>query len=151
SSRNIVPMWDIQGSFDKTVRIWDVQTGECQHTLEGHSNSVWSVAFSPDGSRVASGSFDNTVRVWDVQTGECQHTLEGHSNSVRSVVFSPDGSRVASGSDDETVRVWDITSGKDLLCQNTDTCFNHVEFSDDGSILINGNVVPISPRLPLSS
>src|ERR1700755_2534440 len=74
------------------------QWNQCLHTLEGHSSSVKSVVFSPDGSRVASGSSDNTVRVWDVQTGECQHTLEGHSSWVNSVVFSPDGSRVASGS-----------------------------------------------------
>jgi WD40 repeat protein len=46
--------------------VWDVQTGECQHTLEGHSSEVTSVVFSPDGSRVASGSRDNTVRVWDI-------------------------------------------------------------------------------------
>jgi WD40 repeat protein len=55
--------------------VWDVQTGQCQHTLEGHLGEVNSVVFSPDGSRVASGSYDNTVRVWDVQTGQCQHTL----------------------------------------------------------------------------
>jgi WD40 repeat protein len=64
------------------------------------------VAFSPDGSRVASGSYDETVRAWDAQTGQCQQTLEGHSDWVHSVAFSPDGSRVASGSDDKTARVW---------------------------------------------
>jgi WD40 repeat protein len=54
------------GSHDKTVRVWDVQTGECQSTLEGHSDGVESVVFSPDGSRVASGSHDGTVRAWDI-------------------------------------------------------------------------------------
>jgi WD40 repeat protein len=53
------------GSDDKTLRVWDVQTGQCQHTLEGHSKSVSSVVFSPDGSQLASGSWDETVRVWD--------------------------------------------------------------------------------------
>ena len=127
------------GSDDNTVRVWEVQTGQCQHTLEGHSSSVLSVAFSPDGSRVASGSDDNTVRVWDVKTGQCQHTL-GHSSWIRSVVFSPDGSRVASGSGDNTVRVWDVQTGR---CQHTleghSRSVSSVVFSPDGSRVASGS------------
>jgi WD40 repeat protein len=78
------------GSDDETLRVWDVQTGQCQHTPEGHSAIVTSVVVSPDGSRMASGSDDRTVRMWDVQTGQCQHALEGHSGQVTSVMFSPD-------------------------------------------------------------
>ncbi|KAK5246711.1 hypothetical protein LTR20_007355 [Exophiala xenobiotica] len=138
-------------SHDDTVRIWDVATGECQHQLEGHSSGVTSVVFSPDGSRVASSSDDDTVRVWDVATGECQHQLEGHSDGVTSVVFSPDGSRVASGSYDKTVRVWDVASGTELLCYDTHTSFNNIEFVCTGlEILINGQVVPIPSLLPLA-
>ena len=94
------------GSYDKTVKLWDVTSGECLQTLEGHSNSVNSVSFSPDGTKVASGSEDETVKLWDVTSGECLQTLEGHSNWVRSVSFSPDGTKVASGSDDETIKIW---------------------------------------------
>ena len=65
------------GSWDKTVKLWDVTSGECLQTLEGHSNYVFSVSFSPDGTKVASGSEDNTVKLWDVTSGECLQMLEG--------------------------------------------------------------------------
>src|ERR1700743_371315 len=82
----------VSGSEDKTVRVWDAETGEVVlGPLQEHSGSVWSVAFSPDGKRIFSGSEDETVRVWDAETGEVVlGPLEGHSNSIWSVAFSPD-------------------------------------------------------------
>ena len=77
------------GSYDKTVKLWDVTSGECLQTLEGHSSCVNSVSFSPDGTKVASGSDDKTVKLWDVTSGECLQTLEGHSDICEQcVVFS---------------------------------------------------------------
>ena len=59
----------VSGSFDRTVRVWDAQSGECLRTLEGHSDWVKSVALSGDGTRIVSGGLDDTVRVWDAQSG----------------------------------------------------------------------------------
>ena len=81
----------------------------------GHSNCVWSVSFSPDGTKVASGSYDETVKLWDVTSGEkCLQTLEGHSWYVNSVSFSTDGTKVASGSTDKTIKIWEDPRYREL-------------------------------------
>jgi WD40 repeat protein len=63
------------GSDDKTVRLWDVKTGECLATLHSHTSGVFSVSFSPDGLFLVSGSQDETLKIWDVSTSRCNKTL----------------------------------------------------------------------------
>ncbi|CCF40444.1 NWD1 protein [Colletotrichum higginsianum] len=84
----------------------------CLQTLEGHNSPVASVAFSGDGTQLASASYDNTVKVWDGATGQCFRTLEGHSGSVWAVTFSGDSTRLASASDDNTVKIGDSATGQ---------------------------------------
>ena len=79
------------------MRLWDVKTGEQKGTLTGHTETVESVAFSPDGTTLAGGSWDRTVRLWDVKTGEQKQVFTGHVGLVYSVAFSPDGTTLASG------------------------------------------------------
>jgi uncharacterized protein with WD repeat len=96
------------GSYDKTIRLWDVASGKSLREFKGHNRAVLSVAFSPDGKTLASGSSDKTIRLWDVASGQSLREFTGHSDYVRSVAFSPDGKTLASGSDDKTIRLWDI-------------------------------------------
>jgi WD40 repeat protein len=78
------------------------------HTLKWHNGGVHSVAFSPDGKRLASGSGDKSVKVWDAQTGQELLTLKRHGD-VTGVAFSPDGHRLAAGTANGTVTIWDAT------------------------------------------
>ena len=100
----------IGGWYRGDLELTDVANGALRHSLVGHSDWVASVAFSPDGSTLASGSADKTVKLWDVHTGELLQTLEGHKELLTSVAFSPDGSRLASSSEDKTIRLWDVSA-----------------------------------------
>jgi WD40 repeat protein len=103
----------VTGSDDKTIRIWDAETGAAVgEPLKGHTLGVWSVAYSPDGRHIISGSDDSTIRIWDAETGAAVgKPLEGHTNGVLSVAYSPDGRHIISGSDDSTIRIWDAETG----------------------------------------
>ena len=95
----------VSGSDDKTVILWDIQTGGVIKTFHGHIRIVWSVSISPDCTTIASGSSDHTIHLWDVQRGECHCIIHQHNNSVFSVSFSPTNSQLLiSASADDTVR-----------------------------------------------
>jgi small GTP-binding protein len=130
----------LSGSDDRTVRLWDVESGRCLRVLEGHTARIMSVAWSDDGLRALSGSEDRTVRLWDVESGRCLRILEGHTASVRSVAWSGDGLRALSGSDDQTARLWDVESGHCLrVLEGHTSSIWSVAWSGDGLRVLLGS------------
>jgi WD domain, G-beta repeat/AAA domain len=106
----------------------------------GHSSVIRAVAWSPDGTTLASGSDDNTVKVWAWPSGELLRTLAGHSDWVWAVAWSPDGTTLASGSDDKTVKVWAWPSGELLrTLANHSSVIRAVAWSPDGMTLASGS------------
>mgnify|MGYP005840425829 CR=1 FL=1 len=128
------------GSYDRTVRLWDVNAGECLKILEEHSDQVWSVAFSPDGRVLASGSSDRIIKLWDVSSGQRLKSLLGHSGQIRTVAFSPDGQTLASGSDDQSVRLWNYRTGEVLrVLTEHSSWISSVAFSPDDCLLASAS------------
>ena len=114
--------------------------GTTLYTYGGHSGVVATVAWSPDGKRIASGSTDGTVQVWDASNGGNAYAYHGHASSVNAVAWSPDGHRIASGSTDQTVQVWDASNGGNAYTYHGHAGFvNAVAWSPDGKSIVSGS------------
>ncbi|OQO11246.1 hypothetical protein B0A48_05502 [Cryoendolithus antarcticus] len=126
----------VSGSYDCTVRVWKISTGDLLHRLQGHTQKVYSVVLDHDRNRCISGSMDNLVKVWDLGTGSCLFNLEGHTSLVGLLDLSHD--RLVSAAADSTLRIWDPENGncKATLSAHTGaiTCFQH-----DGVKVISGS------------
>ena len=145
------------GKQDGMIQLWDVATRKKLSTLRGHidlplqpldkpvqrmfkKNRVLAVAFSPDGTRLASGSPDTTVRLWDTTGDRDSMILQKHTGATNVLAFSPDGKMLASGSTDKTVQLWDTTHGEPIA-----TLTGHINgiaalaFSPDGRTLVSGS------------
>ena len=131
--------------MDKTIRVWNIETGTLIRQFNGHRDAVTSVSFSPNGGRLVSGAYDNTVRVWDMDNDN-HEIMRLDGNGFYSVSYSPDGRYIFAGGNPD-VYVWDAESGSEIqnlnghtkmisLVEYCPTGKNIVSFSDDGTIRI---------------
>jgi WD40 repeat protein len=134
----IIP--DLHNIIFDYLREWKVA-----HTLEGHTDKICSVAFSPDGTRIVTGSMDNTAKIWDIQdinNVACIATLQGH-NWIKSVAFNPTGTRVVTGLWDRTAKIWDIQDINNVACiatlQGHTSDITSVAFNPDGTQIVTGS------------
>ncbi|EMD30831.1 hypothetical protein CERSUDRAFT_100947 [Gelatoporia subvermispora B] len=133
----------VSGSEDKTVSLWNAQTGSpVLDPLQGNGHLVTCLAVSPDGSCIASGSADETIHLWDARTGrQVADPCSGHGGWMSSVVFSPDGTRLVSGSSDHTIRIWDVRTGRPVmepLEGHSDAVWS-VAISPNGTQIVSGS------------
>ena len=128
------------GSSDGTIQLWEAERGRHSRTLKGHTDTVRTLAFSPDGKTLVSGGKDNTLRIWDTHTGSMLRRLAGHRKGIKTVTFSRDGKMIASGSEDATVRLWDAGTGRFLpVLSGYAWGIEAVAFSSDGKTVAGGD------------
>jgi WD40 repeat protein/DNA-binding SARP family transcriptional activator len=131
-----VHIWDISAAMQGPALNPGSATPKEVLTLRGHAAGIQAIAYSPDGTRIATGGIDNAITVWDAATGKELLTLAGHKSYITGLAFSPDGKRIASASNDQTVRIWDVATGQVLM---TLTGYingvSSVAFSPDGKLV----------------
>ncbi|KAJ3411073.1 hypothetical protein HDV05_002772 [Chytridiales sp. JEL 0842] len=134
--------WIVSGGYDRSVRVWEAETGMLSRVLEGHEDQVWHVSCSKDGRWIVSGGYDGTVRNWNASTGKCMKVSKGKTWSVNSLTMTLDGSKIVSvsGVADRGVVVRDAESGETVWNlkghQGTVVC---VAVSPDGSKIVSGS------------
>ncbi|HUF63013.1 MAG TPA: c-type cytochrome domain-containing protein [Verrucomicrobiales bacterium] len=117
--------------YDRSIRLWDVETGDLLHALEGHNGAVYDLAFSPDGAVLASASADQTVKLWQVDSGQRLDTLNQPLAEQLAVAFAPGGDRLYIGGADNRIRAYDFVSRQDLAANP----LREVRFAHEGAIV----------------
>jgi WD40 repeat protein len=105
----------LSGSWDRTLKLWDVATSQPILTVQAHAGGISSVAFSSDGTRLLSASHDGTIKLWDKTSGALLRTFRGHFGAVHSATFSPNGRYIVSAGADGTIKIWDTETGTQIV------------------------------------
>ncbi|KAF8455348.1 quinon protein alcohol dehydrogenase-like superfamily [Terfezia claveryi] len=125
----------VTGSYDTTIKIWDIETGKEIRTLTGHTLGVRALQF--DDSKLISGSMDNTLKIWNYRTGHCLNTLPGHTEGVISLHF--DSSLLVSGSVDKTIKVWNFGRGSCITLRGHRDWVNSVKLHSPSRTILSAS------------
>jgi len=131
----------VSGSQDQTLKVWDLETGQCRATFKGHTKQVPGVAITPDGKTVVSSSWDKTLKVWSLETANCMATLDEVGGGTWGVAISRDGRRFVCVAPENEVGVWDLETKQlsDKLEGHTEG-IRGVAVSDDGRIAVSSSM-----------
>ena len=130
----------VSGSYDNTLKLWDVKTKKEIKSFKGHKDRVTSCAISYDGKFIVSGSNDKTLKLWDTKTGKEIKSFRGHKGWVSSCVISYDGKFIVSGSDDSTLKLWDTKTGKEIKSfKGHKYAVTSCVLSYDGKFIVSGS------------
>jgi serine/threonine protein kinase/Tol biopolymer transport system component len=128
------------GSWDNTIKLWEVSTGNTLQTLRGHRDLVLSIAWSPNGLLLASGSADSTIKLWEVSTGKALQTLTEQDSWVGTLAFSPDGQILAAEGANNTVKLWELNTDKaPQSLTGHENAVSSIAFSPDGRLLASAS------------
>ena len=128
----------VSGSWDKTIKLWDINSGKEIRSFEGHTNSVNSVTITPDGKHIVSGGYDITIKLWNINSGEALRSFKGNIDSVYSVAFTPDGKSIIFGGEG-SIKLW--KQKNDQMIQSFEGhrgAFYAVAYSPNGKFIISG-------------
>jgi len=135
----------ISGSEDHTVKLWDIETGECLLTLDGYDRPVWALAVTPDDRKIVAGYSDGAIKVWSAKIKRCLRTwrarrpYDGWYTAVCALTLSQDGKYMIFGTSCGTVELWDFKTGKRLQVWDHDDLVESVAISEDNRYIISGS------------
>ena len=130
----------IVSAGNKTVKIWDLNSGQLITSIQAHNKIIWDVAYSPNGNTIASASADNLIKIWDANTGRLKQTFDAHKDITFGIAFSPDGKTLVSSSKNKAIVLWDVETGSIInILKGHNKRVWEVTFSPDGEFLASAS------------
>ncbi|MEH1933793.1 MAG: WD40 repeat domain-containing protein [Nostoc sp.] len=130
----------VSGGTDKTIMVWDVNTGKQLAKLNKHSTIIYALAIHPNGESFFSADANGCIKIWQWNWGQEIATLEGHSRSIYALCISPDGKLLISGGEDRTIKVWDLNSRQEIWnIKGNSHSIRSLAISPDGHYLVSGS------------